>query len=214
MNSENVYQKLPHNHPTSTNVGDILSDLTSKSSSTSKVMNNLKLIHVDRYQSFVHEDEKKKKKKEKRRREERKLTCKQKKELKVYDIPKEAHNYVLFEPLSQLWQGYMANLLMGGNTNFQQKLIKSDFHGAPMTVIQSKNPSYVGVSGIMIQETLSVFKMITKENKLKSIPKNSCIFKIYIEHNKKDYVIYGQHMVSRPAERAVKKFKPKPTISL
>lgn len=34
-------------------------------------------------------------------------------------------------------------------------------------VIQSTNPSYVGSSGIVVQETLSVFKIITRDNKLK-----------------------------------------------
>lgn len=36
-----------------------------------------------------------------------------------------------------------------------------------ITVVQTTNPSYIGVTGIVIQETMSMFKIITKENKLK-----------------------------------------------
>lgn len=127
----------------------------------------LRPVYVDRANTFVKESDKKKVSKELKRKKDRKLTAKEKRLLKVYDIPKQAHKYELFEPLSELWQGYMSSLLDKGEANFEQKLIKADFHGAPFTVIQSTNPSFVGVSGIVVQETLSMFKLITKENKLK-----------------------------------------------
>lgn len=46
------------------------------------------------------------------------------------------------------------------------------------------------------------------------IPKNSSNFSIYIQETKKNYTLYGPQFVARPAERASKKFKPKPTIDL
>ncbi|XP_061132081.1 ribonuclease P protein subunit p29 isoform X5 [Syngnathus typhle] len=49
----------------------------------------------------------------------------------------------------------------------QQKLLKADFHGAIITVVRSKCPSYVGTTGILIQEFKHVFKMITKQDKFK-----------------------------------------------
>lgn len=147
-----------------------MEEFISPQTNVDKLVEGLRPVYVDRSHTFIKETEKKKAKKELKRKKDRKLTAKDKRQLKVYDIPKEAHKYKLFEPLSELWQGYMSSLLDKGEANFEQKLIKADFHGAPFTVIQSTNPSYVGVSGIVIQETLSMFKIITKENKLKRKP--------------------------------------------
>lgn len=130
-------------------------------------MDQMRPVYVDRANTFVKESDKKALKKKLRNKKDGKLTAKEKRRLKVYDIPKEAHQYRLFEPLGELWQGYIDKLLLQGTANFEQKLIKADFHGASFTVIQSTNPSYVGTSGLVVQETLSMFKIITKENKLK-----------------------------------------------
>jgi ribonuclease P protein subunit POP4 len=99
-------------------------------------------------------------------------------------------------------------------------------------VVQSTNPSFIGATGIVIQETLSMFKIITKENKLKrefnvylliqnpnhlciiEIPKNSSNFNVHIQQTHTNYTLYGPQLVARPAERAAKKFKPKPSIDL
>lgn len=156
-----------------------MEEFISPQTNVDKLVEGLRPVYVDRSHTFVKETEKKKVKKELKRKKDRKLTAKEKRQLKVYDIPKEAHKYKLFEPLSELWQGYMSSLLDKGEANFEQKLIKADFHGAPFTVIQSTNPSYVGVSGIVVQETLSMFKIITKKNKLKrklfSFPSHSML---------------------------------------
>lgn len=93
----------------------------------------MKPVYVDRAHTFVKEEDKKKLKKEQKNKKDRKLTAREKRRLKIYDIPKEAHQYKLFEPLSKLWQQYMSKLLSQGTANFEQKLIKADFHGATMT---------------------------------------------------------------------------------
>lgn len=90
-------------------------------------------VYIDRSHTFVKEEDKKELKKKLKNKKDRKLTAREKRRLKVYDIPKEAHQYRLFEPLSQLWQGYMNKLQSQGLANFEQKLIKADFHGATMT---------------------------------------------------------------------------------
>lgn len=62
------------------------------------------------------------------------LTAKEKRQLNVYDIPLASRKYELFEPLHQLWKGYVEELF--GTSNplaFTQKLLKADFHGAIIT---------------------------------------------------------------------------------
>lgn len=90
-------------------------------------------VYIDRSHTFVKEQDKKELAKKLKNKKDGKLTAREKRQLKVYDIPKKAHQYKLFEPLSQLWQGYMSKLLSQGSANFEQKLIKADFHGATMT---------------------------------------------------------------------------------
>ncbi|KAI8048255.1 Rof/RNase P-like protein [Thamnidium elegans] len=213
---ESLYQPLPGS--TSVKLGpkavkDFVNEFIRPTSDVSKVMDQMRPVYVDRSNTFIKEEDKKEIKKKIKNKKDGKLTAREKRRLKVYDIPKDAHQYRLFEPLAELWQGYMDKLLLQGTANFEQKLIKADFHGAQFTVIQSTNPSYVGSSGIVVQETLSMFKIITKDNKLKQIPKNSSIFTVHIK-NSKDYTIFGQQFIARPSERAAKKFKPKPSIDL
>ena len=49
--------------------------------------------------------------------------------------------------------------------------MKADFHGAIMTVVRSTCPPFVGTRGIVLQETENVFRFITKQNLIKTIPK-------------------------------------------
>ncbi|KAG2199649.1 Rof/RNase P-like protein [Mucor mucedo] len=212
-----VYQPLPgssSNKIGTAGVKEFVGGFIKPTSNVDTVIDKMKPVHVDRSNTFIKETDKKALKKKLRNKKEGRLTAREKRRLKVYDIPKEAHQYHLFQPLGELWQGYMEKLLLQGTANFEQKLIKADFHGAPFTVIQSTNPSYVGTSGLVVQETLSMFKIITKDNKLKQIPKNSSIFNVHVNQIKKDFTVYGQQLVARPSERAAKKFKPKPSIDL
>ena len=51
----------------------------------------------------------------------------------------------------------------------EEMFVKCDLHGAVVTVQQSLCPSYVGVSGIILQESRNTFIVITNDNKLKSM---------------------------------------------
>ncbi|KAH8099486.1 RNase P subunit p29-like protein [Cristinia sonorae] len=98
-----------------------------------------------------------------------------------------------FLPLHQLWLDYMSELLglscapsspdvpvndsvMPSTAGMHSKLVKADMHGAILTVHQSKNPCLIGLSGIVLHETENSFKIVTKADKLKLIPKPHSIF--------------------------------------
>ncbi|KAF9089323.1 RNase P/RNase MRP complex subunit [Mortierella sp. GBA35] len=141
------------------------------------------------------------------------LNAKEKRQLNVYDIPLESRKYELFEPLHQLWKGYVEELF--GNANpvgFTQKLLKADFHGAIITVARSKCPSYIGTTGIVAQETENVFKIITPTNALRVIPKVNSVFTIHIKNSV--FTLHGNQFRYRAAQRSAKKFKSRPTIDL
>ncbi|KAF8626412.1 hypothetical protein AX17_006579 [Amanita inopinata Kibby_2008] len=96
-------------------------------------------------------------------------------------------------PLHHLWMDYMSELLglaQSGSMNsdtkaFPQtyssagihpKLVKADFHGSMMSVSQSRNPSLIGLSGIVILDTENAFTVVTTKDKVKLIPKQNSIF--------------------------------------
>ncbi|OBZ75741.1 Ribonuclease P protein subunit p29 [Grifola frondosa] len=111
----------------------------------------------------------------------------------LWKLKPEEIKFNLFLPLHFLWMGYMSELLalssappnshndpaaqvMPSAAGMHAKLIKADFHGSIMTVRKSNNPCLVGLSGIVIHETENAFKVITKQDQLKLIPKKNSIF--------------------------------------
>uniref|UniRef100_A0A8C5PPM5 Ribonuclease P protein subunit p29 n=1 Tax=Leptobrachium leishanense TaxID=445787 RepID=A0A8C5PPM5_9ANUR len=157
------------------------------------------------------------KKKKRKRCKSKGLTAKEKRERRIFQINPENQRYELFLPLHELWKQYIRELCNGLKRDaqpqmIQTRLLKADLHGALVMVSKSKCPSYVGVTGIILQETKHVFKIITSENKLKVVPKLNCIFTVeidgFISH------IYGSKLQMRSSERSAKKFKSKGTIDL
>ncbi|XP_059941115.1 ribonuclease P protein subunit p29 isoform X3 [Mesoplodon densirostris] len=134
---------------------------------------------------FPHRKRKEKRKKSKG------LSAKQRRELRLFDINPE-----------QQRQPQM----------IQAKLLKADLHGAIVSVTKSKCPSYVGITGILLQETKHIFKIITKEDRLKVIPKLNSVFTVEMD----GFIsyIYGSKFQLRSSERSAKKFKAKGTIDL
>ncbi|XP_053560493.1 ribonuclease P protein subunit p29-like [Bombina bombina] len=157
------------------------------------------------------------KKKKKKRSKSKGLSAKQKREMRLFDIKPEQQKYEMFVPLHDLWKQYIRDLCNGLRPDaqpqmIQNKLLKADLHGAQVMVTKSKCPSYVGLTGIILQETKFVFKIITKEDKLKVVPKLNCVFTLeidgFISH------IYGSKLQMRSSERSAKKFKGKGSIDL
>ncbi|KAJ2081263.1 RNase P/RNase MRP complex subunit, partial [Coemansia sp. RSA 988] len=151
----------------------------------------------------------------------KRITAKEKRELKLYDIPEEARRYELFLPLNKLWSKYMESLLGNTNTDLytadtkhqQQllgKLIKADLHGAKMSVVRARCPNFIGISGIMAQETKNAFKFITEDDRLVVVPKTHCVFAVVLPSGAQ-CLIYGDQFMFRASERASRKFKPKPS---
>nr|XP_054591251.1 ribonuclease P protein subunit p29 isoform X1 [Nothobranchius furzeri] len=145
------------------------------------------------------------------------LGARQKRVMKIFQIKAEHQRYELFLPLHQLWRHYILDLCGGlkpsGSPQLvQQKLLKADLHGAILTVVRSRCPSYVGTTGILVQEFKHVFRLITKEDKLKVIPKRNSVFSVeingFVSH------IYGSKFQQRASERSAKKFKIRGTMDL
>ncbi|KAJ3826898.1 RNase P/MRP, p29 subunit [Lentinula raphanica] len=142
----------------------------------------------------------------------------------------------LFVPLHHLWMGYMSELLALNNVeppstvSAHPKLIKADYSGSFLSVQMSKNPSLVGIQGIVLHESENTFNIITKNNETKVLPKQNTIFtlcvpayaisdslppnSLVLDIPHLAFTLFGNQFRFRATERAGRKFKSKETIEL
>lgn len=159
-----------------------------------------------------------KKKRAPSRKRRKGLSSKERKKLKLFDISKEGQSYKKYIPMHRLWKDYIKDVLNTENMNdkniqvSQEKLLKADYHGCCLTVQRSTCPSYIGVTGIVLQETRNTFKVITKEDQVKCIPKMNSVFAFEID--KYLFTIYGNQFCVKSADRCTRKFKLKGSIEM
>ncbi|CAH1780482.1 unnamed protein product [Owenia fusiformis] len=150
------------------------------------------------------------------KRKLRGLTCKERKKLKLYKPQAENQKYSMYIQMHEMWLDYMRSIINVKSLNNipvkanDHAMLRADYHGCLATVTKSKCPSYVGLTGIIIQETKNTFKIITKDDKIKTLPKENCVFTFIIDDIQ--FTMYGKHFAFRPADRATKKFTSKPTL--
>ena len=113
----------------------------------------------------------------------RPLSAAKKRSLGLNEIPKAQQKYALYEPLHELWLGYMQEILgVDGNQNGGKEkkpyvsvagagamIASADMHGAIVEVVRSRCVSRVGVKGIVVRDCKFVFDIITKGNCLKGM---------------------------------------------
>ncbi len=81
-----------------------------------------------------------------------------------------ALTYNAMRPLHDLWEGYMRSLLSATQrSSWGNTLVKADYHGAHLRCIQSRCPSLVNASGIVLQETLNTFVVVGTDNRHQSM---------------------------------------------
>jgi ribonuclease P protein subunit POP4 len=85
------------------------------------------------------------------------------------------------------------------------KLLRADFHGAHITVIHSKINSYIGLEGIIINESLKTFKIITQQHRILTLLKPEVVMQIRTAD--KFYALNGNCLVYRSIDRSKIKFK-------
>ena len=85
-----------------------------------------------------------------------------------------------------------------------RNLVRHELIGLEVKVERSKNPSQVGLKGIVIDETYSTLKIESK-GKEKIIPKDIAVFVFTLPDGKK-VEVDGKLLVGRPEDRIKKKF--------
>ncbi|KAB0791800.1 hypothetical protein PPYR_03600 [Photinus pyralis] len=143
------------------------------------------------------------------------ITRKERKKLNILKLPKQDWNYKELGVMRDLWKQYMRNNLAlypkiptwedSNWNNFNITLAKSEFIGAELTVVRSKNVNQVGMRGIVVLETKATYQIVTPKNELKILIKKSSVFSLVLDDMK--FTIFGKYTVVRPSERSIKKVK-------
>ncbi|KEQ85047.1 RNase P/MRP, p29 subunit [Aureobasidium pullulans EXF-150] len=158
----------------------------------------------------------------------RPLTAKQKRELGVYDIPKEQQKYDIYVPIWKLWCAYMREILGMEKSRYVNAagvgplLASADYHGAMVDVVRCRCVGRVGIRGIVVKDTKFTLEIITLKNELKTVPKEYTVFRFEVPFVEEDndgdsqmtepqkpfiFELHGSQFQNRAADRAARKFK-------
>ncbi|XP_034236648.1 ribonuclease P protein subunit p29 [Thrips palmi] len=148
------------------------------------------------------------------------LSLTERRRLGLYQLRRHGSKYADAVPVNELWLQYITNLLSldsiaqsGFTAQPSDKqwaqvtlaLYRADYHGAELEVTRTKCSSLRGIKGIVLMDTKNTFKVISRDNVIRTVPKAPCVFSIQIKGYK--CTLYGKYFCTRPAERSVKKVK-------
>jgi ribonuclease P protein subunit POP4 len=148
-------------------------------------------------------------------------------------ITQEIPRYGNYVVMNKLWNSYISDLLFGHlkdnapatewpeNLNpiiLTSKLSTADFHGALLSVVSSRNPSTVGIQGVVIWESKNSFVVVVKDSPslkprgIRVIEKRGTVFQFTVLYGDNDEVghnfqIIGSRFMYRTADRSGRKFK-------
>lgn len=146
------------------------------------------------------------------------LSARERRRLRLYELPEAGRKHALFAPLNDLWAGYIREVLgselYGGGQGAAAKLSAADFHGADVEVSRSRCPSRVGVRGIVVKDSRFAFEVVTRRDEVKILPKEGTMFRAHVpapgagpEQKTFCFEIHGDQFQHRASDRANKKFK-------
>ncbi|CEQ41503.1 SPOSA6832_03238 [Sporobolomyces salmonicolor] len=102
--------------------------------------------------------------------------------------------------------------------NLQTKLVKAEFVGCILSVKRAKNPSLVGLKGIVLHETQGTFKLVTPASQIKVVAKQGSVFTLAVPLRPSTSTspptarelqldLFGGSFAHRSAERVGRKWK-------
>ncbi|VDO99283.1 unnamed protein product [Soboliphyme baturini] len=120
---------------------------------------------------------------------------------RCHKIKRLSLQYAQMLPLHELWQGYMGALRRAPKSCY----LKADYHGCLMRVSHARNATQIGISGMVIMETRLTFMILTKKNRVVTIPKAGSVFQFLFDD--KLFTVIGDNFFGTAAGRVQRKFK-------
>lgn len=94
-------------------------------------------------------------------------------------LPTSGLSFGALTALHDLWGKYVTNLLVG-KPDTQRLLQTADWHGAILTVIDSKNKIYAGRSGIVAKATTNTFVLVSTDGRSSVVPLKGSVFECVV----------------------------------
>lgn len=139
-----------------------------------------------------------------------KLNAKIRKSLyRISTIEKTSIKYSTMRDIHDIWVQYANKLL--ATTRDSSIIYKLDLHGCLLKCVASKNPTFVMVEGIVIQETKNTFILVLKTDRIVTLPKRDSIFEFDIDDDR--YRIHGCNLMQTVQARSKSKYKTQRLIS-
>lgn len=114
--------------------------------------------------------------------------------------------YDLYQPLARLWTDYAENLLRDEQvSDYGDRILRMDLHGAYIEVIRSRDPGLIGQKGILVAEMANTIIIITEKNAAITIPKRICVIQLAIANAIVEISLPA--LLFRSSERSARKFK-------
>jgi ribonuclease P protein subunit POP4 len=86
-----------------------------------------------------------------------------------------------------------------------KNLVRHELIGLDARVVESTNPSQLGLSGRVVDETRNILSIETRDG-VRNLPKDSCTFSFHIPSG--EWVrVDGKLLVARPEDRVKKKHR-------
>lgn len=121
-------------------------------------------------------------------------------------IPKAEQKYALYLPLAALWRSYAARTLAGAKPDtLGERVVRMDLHGAEIEVARSRDPSLVGVKGILVAETANTVLVATKKDRVLTLPKNVTVVRFDVGGKRVEVMLPA--LAFRASERSARKLK-------
>jgi len=79
-------------------------------------------------------------------------------------------------------------------------ILNHELIGLRVKVVKSTHPGYVGIEGLVVDETMKTIKVMDDEGKVKIIPKGCCSFRFKLPS---DVIVEveGNYLIGRPEDR-------------
>ncbi|TNV76955.1 hypothetical protein FGO68_gene15655 [Halteria grandinella] len=132
--------------------------------------------------------------------------------------------YETITKLNKLWNEYIATLL--GKDDPQNpshiasicgKIVKADLCGAEVTVSNAKNDTTIGLTGIVVRESVRCLFIINEQNEVKNLIKAGTVFEVKVKSGEGKVFgirIWGDNIIHLGSERTKVRFKQKFALDL
>ncbi|KAK0426144.1 hypothetical protein QR680_009554 [Steinernema hermaphroditum] len=101
--------------------------------------------------------------------------------------------YSQFQSIYELWCAYFSSLI--GDITPDERMIKADYHGCLLIVSDSPCRNLIGRVGIVIHETRRTFQIITKQDRVLTLPKAGASFQFALDG--RVFTLFGDAVLQR-----------------